>query len=65
MKKINRILKQLSDLYEFNRRIKGYALQKRGAANRVAEGFSPPAPTTPRMNVNGTRPSRNTAGKHK
>jgi hypothetical protein len=65
MKKINRILKQLSDLYEFNRRIKGYALKKRGAADRVAEGFSPPAPTTSRMNVNGTRPSRNTAGKDK
>jgi len=77
MKKINKILKQLSDLYEFNRRIKGYALKKRGAANRVAEGFSPPAPTTPpinrdlrpawgppsTVNVNGTRPSRNTAGK--
>jgi len=79
MKKIDRILKQLSDLYEFNRRIKGYALKKREAANRVAGSFSPPAPTTPpinrdlrpacrppsTVNVNGAKPSRNTAGRHK
>lgn len=45
MKKINKVLKQLSDLYEFNRRIKGYALKKREAANRVAGDFSPPAAT--------------------
>jgi len=53
MKKINRILKQLGDLYEFNQRIKGYALKKREATNRVAEGFSPPPTTTARINVNG------------
>jgi len=29
MEKIIRILKQLSGLYEFNRRIKGYTLRKR------------------------------------
>jgi len=34
MKKIDRILKQLSDLYEFNRRIKGYTLKKEEEANK-------------------------------
>ena len=53
MKKINRILKQLGDLYEFNQRIKGYALKKREATNRVAEGSSPPPTTTPRIDMNG------------
>jgi len=57
MKKINRILKQLGDLYEFNQRIKGYALKKREATNRVAESSSPPPPppptTTPRIDMNG------------
>ena len=53
MKKINRILKQLGDLYEFNQRIKGYTLKKREATNRVAEGFSPPSTPTSHKNVNG------------
>jgi len=37
MKKINRILKQLSDLYEFNRRIKGYELKKKETADKRLE----------------------------
>ena len=37
MKKISRVLKQLSDLYEFNRRIKGYTLKKEEAANKRSE----------------------------
>jgi len=54
MKKIDRILKQLGDLYEFNQRIKSYALKKREATNRVAEGLSPPTHhNKPRINMNG------------
>ena len=38
MKKIDRVLKQLSDLYEFNRRIKkGYALKKKEEVDKRAE----------------------------
>jgi hypothetical protein len=37
MKKINRVLKELSDLYEFNRRIKGYELKKKEAAKKRLE----------------------------
>jgi hypothetical protein len=37
MKKINRILKQISDLYEFNRRIKGYKLRKKEAVGKQLE----------------------------
>jgi hypothetical protein len=33
MKKVDKILKQLSDLYEFNRRIKGYKLKKKESAD--------------------------------
>jgi len=53
MKKINRILKQLGDLYEFNQRIKGYTLKKREATNRVVKGFSHPSTTPSHKNVNG------------
>jgi hypothetical protein len=34
MKKIDKILKQLSDLYEFNRRIKGYELKKKDPTDK-------------------------------
>jgi hypothetical protein len=34
MKKIDRILKQLSDLYELNRRIKGYEPKKKEEADK-------------------------------
>jgi hypothetical protein len=37
MKKIDRILKQLSDLYEFNRRIKGYELKRKESAHKPLE----------------------------
>jgi len=38
MKKISKILKQLSDLYEFNRRIKkGYALKKKEEIDKRVE----------------------------
>ena len=42
MKKIDRVLKQLSDLYEFNRKISAYELRKKEKANRLNK--SPPAP---------------------
>jgi len=34
MKKISKVLKQLSDLYEFNRRIEVYIVKKEEAANK-------------------------------
>ena len=34
MTKIERVLKKLSDLYEFNRKIKGYALKKKEKAKK-------------------------------
>ncbi len=34
MKKFDKILKQLSDLYEFNQRIKGYELKKNEATDK-------------------------------
>jgi hypothetical protein len=34
MTKIERVLKKLSDLYEFNRKIKDYALKKKEKANK-------------------------------
>jgi hypothetical protein len=37
MKKIDKILRQLSDLYEFNRRIKGYKLKKKESADKPLE----------------------------
>ncbi len=38
MKKISKTLKQLSDLYEFNRRIKkGYALKKKQEVDKRVE----------------------------
>jgi hypothetical protein len=37
MKKINKILKQLSDLYEFNRRIKDYELRKNETTDKRLE----------------------------
>jgi hypothetical protein len=37
MKKINKVLKQLSDLYEFNRRIKGYEPMEKEAAKKRLE----------------------------
>lgn len=43
MKKINRILKELSKLYEFNRRIKSYKLKKKEASDKRLE-----TDTTPR-----------------
>jgi len=49
MKKIDRILKQLSDLYEFNRKIRAYELRKKEKVNRslkrdVAQDRHPPQP---------------------
>lgn len=35
MKKIDRVIKKLSDLYEFNRKIKTYALRKKERANAI------------------------------
>lgn len=37
MKKIDRVLKQLSDLYEFNRRLKRYKLKKKETVNTQSE----------------------------
>jgi hypothetical protein len=34
MKKIDRVIKKLSDLYEFNRKIKTYELGKKEKANK-------------------------------
>ena len=34
MKKIDRVIKKLSDLYEFNRKIKAYVLVKKEKANK-------------------------------
>jgi len=51
MTRIDKVLKKLSELYEFNRSIKGYVLRRKERANRVAGGFSPPAPTPPGMRV--------------
>jgi len=34
MTKIERVLKKLSDLYEFNRKIKGYVFKKGRRANK-------------------------------
>ncbi len=34
MTKIDKVLKKLSDLYEFNRKIKGYTLKKKEKANK-------------------------------
>jgi hypothetical protein len=42
MKKINRILKQLSDLYAFNRRIKGYEPKKKETADKRSEKDASP-----------------------
>jgi len=49
MGKIDRVLKELSELYDFNRKLKAYTLKEE--ANRVDGGFSPPASTTPGMRV--------------
>ncbi|MFO7737397.1 MAG: hypothetical protein R6V46_02890 [Desulfatiglandaceae bacterium] len=37
MTRIDRVLKKLSDLYEFNRKIKNYALKKEEKANKPVE----------------------------
>jgi len=37
MTKIERVLKKLSDLYEFNRKIKSYALKKEEKANKSVQ----------------------------
>jgi len=37
MTKIDKVLKRLSDLYEFNRKIKGYVLKKRERANKPVQ----------------------------
>jgi len=34
MTKIDKVLRKLSELYEFDRRIKGYVLRKKGVANK-------------------------------
>jgi hypothetical protein len=34
MKRIDKVLKKLSELYEFNRRIKAYQLREKGRANK-------------------------------
>jgi hypothetical protein len=35
MTKIDKVLKKLSDLYEFNRKIKGYVLRKKAKAKSI------------------------------
>jgi len=35
MKRIDRVLKQLSDLYEFNRKIRAFELRRREKANKL------------------------------
>jgi hypothetical protein len=35
MKKIDKVLKQLDDLYEFNRRIRRYEVKKKKAAKKI------------------------------
>jgi len=37
MKKIDRVLKQLSHLYEFNRRLKTYRMKNKGPAKKRLE----------------------------
>jgi hypothetical protein len=37
MTKIDKVLKRLSDLYEFNRKIKGYVLKKRKRADKAIQ----------------------------
>jgi hypothetical protein len=41
MKKIDKKLKQLSDLYEFNRRLKKYRLKSKETANKQSEKDTP------------------------
>lgn len=37
MTKIDSVLKKLCDLYEFNRKIKGYVLRKKKKANKAIQ----------------------------
>jgi hypothetical protein len=53
MTRIDKVLKNLSELYEFHRKLKAYELKK--GANRVREGFSPALPTPPGMRVRTRR----------
>lgn len=48
MKKIDRILKQLSDIYEFNRKIKEYQLKKKERANKSLKRDARPGRLAPR-----------------
>jgi hypothetical protein len=41
MKKIDRVIKKLSDLYEFNRKIKAYELGKKEKAKSLKPTDSP------------------------
>ena len=42
MKKIDKVLKQLSDLYDFNRKIRGFELRKKEKANQSLKPTSKP-----------------------
>ncbi|MBI4763421.1 MAG: hypothetical protein HY787_02290 [Deltaproteobacteria bacterium] len=42
MTRIDRVLKRLSDLYEFNRKIKAYQLKKKERANKSLKPTSNP-----------------------
>jgi|MudIll2142460700_1097286.scaffolds.fasta_scaffold1705725_1 hypothetical protein len=37
MKKIDKVLKQLSDLYDFNRKIRSFELRKKEKANQAIQ----------------------------
>ncbi len=48
MKKIDRVIKKLSDLYEFNRKIKTYKLGKKERANKSLKRDARPGKLAPR-----------------
>ncbi|GAB4343751.1 MAG: hypothetical protein Kow0099_22560 [Candidatus Abyssubacteria bacterium] len=45
MKKFDRVLKQLSDLYEFNRRLKQYTVKKKEPADTRSPKDTPTRPS--------------------
>ena len=49
MKKIDRVIKKLSDLYEFNRKIKAYELREKGKDQQVAKADRQPSAMTGKL----------------
>lgn len=53
MTKFDSVLQKLSELYDFNRRLKAYKIKVK--AEQVGGGSSPPAPTPPGARVRSGR----------